>query len=408
MPMKITILSVLLGVGVMAQQHQFTTPQGKAKLIHEEKEYDQTQGYGIENARRSYMYEQNGNRLHQVLHNEINSAGVVSLSGRETMTYDGQNRIIKVSDEALNDQGVLYLSTDMEYDYNAMNQPTEIRRISYDPYDNTVELDRKYTFTYHNGKVSQIQWYWGSSLIHQFNDSFSYNAQNQLVEYVRTTASGENMDRKTYQYNTAGKCTGFVWEKFSNNVWNNHHKVEYQYDANNENIIQETSYLFTNGVWKENVKIEYDFNLNILSSDAYQYKDYSYYLGQSEWVDNKHVVSATRFYSYDHHPTINTWKYTKLVTSGYLDSSSLSTVEFVDTHNLTKILVYPNPASEFFRIANPERITKVQLVDASGKIVREYPANTDEYSVQGLEKGIYIVIITDEKLTKSTAQLIIK
>ncbi|EKB58908.1 T9SS type A sorting domain-containing protein [Bergeyella zoohelcum] len=405
--MKITILSVLFSMGAMAQQHHFVSPQGKLKLIHQDKEYNQTQGYAVEEARTNYVYEQYGNRLNEILYNKVSSNGTLSVSAKKMMTYDAHDRIIKVSEEEADDQGVLYLSTEIEYDYNTMHQPTEIRRITHDPYDNTFEIDRKYVFTYHNGKVSQIQWYWGSSLTHLFNDSFTYNAQDQLVEYIRTTASGENRDRKTYQYNAAGKQIGFVWEKFSNNAWKNHYKLEYQYDMNHENIIQETSYLFTNGAWKENVKVEYEFDLNILGSNAYQYKDYSYYLGQHEWVNNKNVVSETRYYSYDLHPTINTWKYNRSVTSNYLDSSSLSTAELVNANNLTKTLVFPNPTAEFFRIANPNNIRKVQLIDASGKIAREYSANTDEYSVQGLAKGGYIVIITDEKSTKST-QLIIK
>lgn len=57
---------------------------------------------------------------------------------------------------------------------------------------------------------------------------------------------------------------------------------------------------------------------------------------------------------------------------------------------LTKVQVYPNPASDFIRIENAQQIQKVNIFNINGALVVE-TANTDTIAVSHLNKGVYFV-----------------
>ena len=57
------------------------------------------------------------------------------------------------------------------------------------------------------------------------------------------------------------------------------------------------------------------------------------------------------------------------------------------------ITIAPNPVSNYFAVQtkNLEILTKIQIIDSSGKIVREQYKNFDSVSVMGLPTSIYYV-----------------
>lgn len=58
--------------------------------------------------------------------------------------------------------------------------------------------------------------------------------------------------------------------------------------------------------------------------------------------------------------------------------------------NLLKI--YPNPSTEYFRISNNEKIESIEIMDFSGKIIRNNIYKADnQYDIKGLAKGVYFV-----------------
>ncbi|PIF46029.1 putative secreted protein (Por secretion system target) [Chryseobacterium sp. 52] len=74
-----------------------------------------------------------------------------------------------------------------------------------------------------------------------------------------------------------------------------------------------------------------------------------------------------------------------------------------------RIQVYPNPVRDSFKINNPEKlkISSVEIMDASGKLVRTLKGSED-YNVSDLPKGNYILKIKNEgghtKITKLIKQ----
>ncbi|KXH84441.1 T9SS type A sorting domain-containing protein [Chryseobacterium kwangjuense] len=88
-------------------------------------------------------------------------------------------------------------------------------------------------------------------------------------------------------------------------------------------------------------------------------------------------------------------------------STTLGTQETMQYDN--RVQVYPNPAKDSFRINNPEKlkISTVEIMDASGKLVRTLKGS-DEYQVSDLPKGNYMLKIKNEgghtKITKLIKQ----
>lgn len=76
------------------------------------------------------------------------------------------------------------------------------------------------------------------------------------------------------------------------------------------------------------------------------------------------------------------------------------------------LLVYPDPADASFQLAGvlPEGIVTVQLIDATGRAVRSYPARTlDRYDVAGNADGLYVVrLVDDAGRTVATTRLLIQ
>jgi hypothetical protein len=80
-------------------------------------------------------------------------------------------------------------------------------------------------------------------------------------------------------------------------------------------------------------------------------------------------------------------------------NTGLGTKEVMQYDN--RMQVYPNPVKDFFKINNPEKIkiTEVEVLDMSGKIVRILKGS-EEYNVSDLVKGNYILKIKSSELTK--------
>ncbi|MDH6253636.1 hypothetical protein M2347_003363 [Chryseobacterium sp. H1D6B] len=77
-----------------------------------------------------------------------------------------------------------------------------------------------------------------------------------------------------------------------------------------------------------------------------------------------------------------------------INAAQLATSEVSSKNTLT---VSPNPTSDFINIKTQEKITSVELFDASGKLVLTTTTGTDKIKVSELEKGLYLVKINTAK-----------
>lgn len=79
--------------------------------------------------------------------------------------------------------------------------------------------------------------------------------------------------------------------------------------------------------------------------------------------------------------------------------------DLFDQHN---VLFYPNPANDMVYITGLTKITRVQLFDVRGRLLRSLSPASDwlEMPLQGLANGIYFINLVDEKGQVSTRQLV--
>ena len=102
-----------------------------------------------------------------------------------------------------------------------------------------------------------------------------------------------------------------------------------------------------------------------------------------------------------------------LTPQGYIETGSTFTCEiFLSTEDLEldeQYLVYPNPSVDWFRIDRDQRILSVELIDATGKLVKTVndPGNAHRISVSELSEGFYFVRLTlDQGEVRSQSLLI--
>jgi len=86
---------------------------------------------------------------------------------------------------------------------------------------------------------------------------------------------------------------------------------------------------------------------------------------------------------------------TTMVTVNYVFSGATG---IMDRDDQVELNIYPNPVQNVFRVDAEMHGTagSIQLYDAIGNMVRNYPMVTEAYDVQGLAKGAYMVVVLDQ------------
>ena len=68
--------------------------------------------------------------------------------------------------------------------------------------------------------------------------------------------------------------------------------------------------------------------------------------------------------------------------------------------------LYPNPAAEFFSVANETEVERISVINLLGKTIREFePAANGKYAVAELPRGMYMVRIEYEGKNTITVRL---
>ncbi|WP_460218877.1 T9SS type A sorting domain-containing protein [Psychroserpens sp. MEBiC05023] len=80
---------------------------------------------------------------------------------------------------------------------------------------------------------------------------------------------------------------------------------------------------------------------------------------------------------------------TAKVTKLYLNTSTLSTEDY----SVSKIEIYPNPATDSFEIKSLETIDSVAIYDIQGKLIKTFKTPLANYNIESLKTGIYFVKI---------------
>ena len=62
----------------------------------------------------------------------------------------------------------------------------------------------------------------------------------------------------------------------------------------------------------------------------------------------------------------------------------------------SELTIYPNPTTEYFSLSENQFFEKLQIVNATGRIVKEFlPQSDNKYSLKGMAPGVYLLKNTD-------------
>ena len=74
-----------------------------------------------------------------------------------------------------------------------------------------------------------------------------------------------------------------------------------------------------------------------------------------------------------------------------LSPDNLSTSDFL---TINKVIIYPNPTKDFFKLSNYENVQKVELYDLNGKkLIYKNDFKDEKIAIQNFSKGIYTIKI---------------
>jgi len=95
--------------------------------------------------------------------------------------------------------------------------------------------------------------------------------------------------------------------------------------------------------------------------------------------------------------TATNQNYTELTMDGVIEAKVTTGVDGVNPEN-GKVIVYPNPATDFVTIKSPFAIKDVKILSSSGLLVKEIDADGTQLrvDVSDLAPGVYVVRIADQ------------
>ncbi|AZQ64745.1 T9SS type A sorting domain-containing protein [Flammeovirga pectinis] len=175
-----------------------------------------------------------------------------------------------------------------------------------------------------------------------------------------------------------------------------------------------TSYIFSGYVKVDNPSsARVVMGVNDANSDGIAFKDitnefYTYHEVAFETGNNETTI------------TVYFWRPSGSSGYAYLDNAMLievpsssarktTTIELEE--ELTSVLVYPNPASDFvtFKTTKMEGLKSISILNIVGQsVVNTTFEEVLKLPVSTLQKGTYIVLISDEKGNRATSKLLIK
>jgi hypothetical protein len=90
--------------------------------------------------------------------------------------------------------------------------------------------------------------------------------------------------------------------------------------------------------------------------------------------------------------------------SGCVDTSDIATLSILNdasifTNKETRVILSPNPITNYFSISGIENIVSLSLKDLSGKLIKTFDVQDKNYSISYITSGVYFLEVRDEHRT---------
>ena len=78
-----------------------------------------------------------------------------------------------------------------------------------------------------------------------------------------------------------------------------------------------------------------------------------------------------------------------------------------DENDAQKFVLYPNPVKEVLYLKNYSNIDSLAIVNTTGQMVKQYRVSTGQIAIDGLQEGVYLVIVSTKSGVKFSKKLVV-
>jgi hypothetical protein len=78
----------------------------------------------------------------------------------------------------------------------------------------------------------------------------------------------------------------------------------------------------------------------------------------------------------------------------------------IDVAKGSNFVIFPNPANEKVKIQTKENYTSANIIDVTGKTVKQFSKSKNEVDISSLNKGVYFMQIFNGPIKLNTIKLI--
>lgn len=143
--------------------------------------------------------------------------------------------------------------------------------------------------------------------------------------------------------------------------------------------------------------------------------------GDQNWRDvsfissKAHIGSSVTSFNYEYidannNSQISLYRLKQIDISGKISYSEMRAVKGID-QQFSKLSVFPNPARDNFSIQLPDdnAFYDLQILDASGRMVKQFAAVKSNKTISNLRAGQYLVVVINKQTnTKSSSKVVVQ
>lgn len=365
--------------------------------------------------------------------------GQTKLSSSLSEYYDGTNWVS---------------SYKTEYAYDANNNLTEEKELSWDASLNQWKMYGKNLFTYNSNNKATVELYqYDTNSNNNFSQSRTTNtydssgnlmqildekyensvwinsskvditySNNRIVSGLSydwngtTWVYGDDSGQTTINYNANGTVSNLVSDSWDGNNWVADYKSIYSYNANNK-VSMEESQTWDGNAWVIEYRTEYTYDAN---GNVVNQADFYFNEGVESGTNNQtYVFDTTKLMSSFAHPFKDKtgieylFSVNKFVNKIISEASNDYRLTYnygeatagVNDFSLVDFAVYPNPTKNNLTLDDHGfSIKNVELFNILGKKVMT--STTNQLDLENLVNGIYLLKVNDEKGNIATKRIV--
>lgn len=306
------------------------------------------------------------NQIRSIKYSEFKSNKWEEMSRTD---FEFNNNLIVSEETYINNNGTLEKSTSVEYLYNSNSK---------------LETENHYVYV---GAASLVvkrisYTYFGNGLL-----------ESKITELDNGFATLENTIRERYTYNTSQRIRTYSLDYWDVSDWVNNEILRMGYSGSL--LTADTLYKNEKGNYVLTFRNQYTYNSNQQITrqsrlSLYNGNFYNDLISRYYYDVNKNNIAFSKKY-------VDPLGKLLFDSDSVLNFYSLKNIVGIENDLSENIKIYPNPSSQYITIDSENKISSCIIYNMEGKVLIKQFQNTNIIDIRNLEKGNYIIQISDEK-----------